>query len=489
MFGHFLWISALAILLYTLTGNKYHRACEAVESAISNGSRVYYPGDPLYKKGNYHYFLSNVENPACVAEPGTPEDVGKILNVIGVTKTPFAVKSGGHGVNPGSSSTKGILIYTGRFSQVTYDAASGTAVIGSGLTWDNVYERLRDHNVTVIGGRVSGVGVGGLVLGGGYSYKTNQYGLSIDSTVGFNLVLPNGMVTYVTKSTHPDLFFGLKGGFNNFGIVTDFTMKTYPQAEVWGGLMVYSSVEFDKVRAAITDFSVYCRDPKAAIVPSYFSSAGYQGIAHVMFYDGPTAPPSSFDNFTNIPFVASDVKTRSYSDFVSAFPTDSTAGLRGSWQMLAVSYFSEALLKAIEDELRHWDTKLSPKDTKATFYYFMEPFLPDYLSHANSPSAFPAPAARQLDMAPNPLVVYFGWGNALNDDEFVAAVEESTNRLSLIAKAEGLLADNPPTLYGNYVNSKTPLVDIYGDNLPHLRTLKAKVDPTNVMGLAGGFKI
>lgn len=50
----------------------------------------------------------------------------------------------------------------------------------------------------------------------GYSYKTNQYGLSIDSIVGFNLVLPNGTVTYVTQSTYPDLFFGLKGGFNNF---------------------------------------------------------------------------------------------------------------------------------------------------------------------------------------------------------------------------------------------------------------------------------
>jgi len=50
----------------------------------------------------------------------------------------------------------------------------------------------------------------------GYSYKTNQYGLAVDTIVGYNLVLPNGTVAYVTESTHPDLFFGLKGGFNNF---------------------------------------------------------------------------------------------------------------------------------------------------------------------------------------------------------------------------------------------------------------------------------
>ena len=67
------------------------------------------------------------------------------------------VKSGGHTFNPGFSSTKGIQIYTGRFSQVTYDPASGTAVIGSGLIWDTVYERLQDHDAIVLGGRVTGV--------------------------------------------------------------------------------------------------------------------------------------------------------------------------------------------------------------------------------------------------------------------------------------------------------------------------------------------
>jgi len=65
--------------------------------------------------------------------------------------------SGGHATNPGFSSTKGIHIYTGKFSQVTYDPVSGTAVIGTGLTWDSVYQQLQDHRVSVLGGRVNGV--------------------------------------------------------------------------------------------------------------------------------------------------------------------------------------------------------------------------------------------------------------------------------------------------------------------------------------------
>jgi len=67
------------------------------------------------------------------------------------------VKSGGHGY-PGFSSTKGILIYTRNFSQVTYDAVAGTVVVGTGLIWDAVYERLEEHKVVVLGGRATGVG-------------------------------------------------------------------------------------------------------------------------------------------------------------------------------------------------------------------------------------------------------------------------------------------------------------------------------------------
>jgi len=120
--------------------------------------------------------------------------------------------------------------------------------------------------------------------------------------------------------------------------------------------------------------------------------------------------------------------------------------------------------------------------------YVPQPFLQSYISHANSPSAFPPPGARQPGKAPCPLVVWCAWENPLYDNEFLAALEESVNRLSVVAEAEGLLIDDPSALYGNYVTGKTPLVDIYGENLPRLRAIQDQIDPNNVMGLSGGFK-
>ena len=97
-----------------------------------------------------------------------------------------------------------------RFNEITYDARSETVQVGAGLVWDDVYSALEPHNVSVVGGRVSGIGVAGFTLGGGYSWFTNQRGLVIDNVVAFELVTPLGDVLEVNAELQPDLFFALK---------------------------------------------------------------------------------------------------------------------------------------------------------------------------------------------------------------------------------------------------------------------------------------
>jgi len=89
------------------------------------------------------------------------------LQILGKSRTPFAVKSGGHATNRGFSSTRGVQMSLARFNTFTVNTEAHSVELGPSLVWDDVYERLDPYGVTVIGGRAAGVGVGGLILGGG----------------------------------------------------------------------------------------------------------------------------------------------------------------------------------------------------------------------------------------------------------------------------------------------------------------------------------
>jgi FAD/FMN-containing dehydrogenase len=107
--------------------------------------------------------------------------------IIRQRRVPFAVKGGGHTTNPKFSSTRGILIAMRRFSKITYYSENQTVDLGAGLVWGDVYRTLESYNVTVNGGRVGGPGVSGLTLGGGYGWKSNQYGLTMESVIEYEV--------------------------------------------------------------------------------------------------------------------------------------------------------------------------------------------------------------------------------------------------------------------------------------------------------------
>ena len=97
-----------------------------------------------------------------------------------------------------------------RFTNINVNKEENTVTIGVGNTWDTVYEQLSPLGLTITGGRIPGVGVGGLSLGGGYSWITNEYGLVIDNILSHELILPNGTKVSTSNSSNPDLFFALK---------------------------------------------------------------------------------------------------------------------------------------------------------------------------------------------------------------------------------------------------------------------------------------
>ncbi|CAF3641994.1 unnamed protein product [Rotaria sp. Silwood1] len=214
-----------------------------------------------------------------------------------------------------------------RFDRVTYHPNNQTVDVGPGLVWDDVYRALAPYNITVIGGRFSGVGVAGLILGGGYSWKSNQYGLSIDNVFEYELVTPNGTIVYVNNNSYPDIFFGLKGGYNNFGIVTKFNLRAVPQNQVYGGCLYYTWFKIDRVLKAITNFQARNTDPKAQILSILAIKDGILGMDLVVFYDAPVAPEGIFKEFTDLQPIGS-LHSRSLLSIVQCTPGFLTDNLR-----------------------------------------------------------------------------------------------------------------------------------------------------------------
>ncbi|KAI0058448.1 FAD-binding domain-containing protein [Artomyces pyxidatus] len=443
------------------SSNRWHSASTSYESDIS------------------HWAVSSSAISTCSVEPGTAADVGIILRALASSRTPFAVKGGGHTTNPGFSSTAGVEIAMTRFSQISVDAAAQTVSVGAGLTWDQVYAALDPMGVNVVGGRVPGVGVAGVTLGGGYSWKSNQHGLAIDNIEAYELVLPNGTFFTVTE-TQEDLWFGLRGGFNNFGIVTTFTFKSYPQTAVWAGTLVVSIDNLDDFNTALANYGAQA-DEKAAVIAGILQNSSI--ITAMMVYDSPSPPTGLFDELIAIPTIGGVAKTTTLSGFVSSLTSAvGSGGSRALYSCAPVLRYTPALLAAIANETAALAQQLGALDPTVTVVTVAEPFQEGLFSHG-APSAYPPDRARAL-LPTNP---YITWKNASLDSVMHDALWGLTQRILAAASAEGQDVTGA-ALYPNYAPYDTPLENLYGANLPRLRALREKYDPADVMGLAGGFK-
>ncbi|KAI0260040.1 FAD dependent oxidoreductase [Gloeopeniophorella convolvens] len=469
--------------------SEFESTCNAIAAAVSSSSQVFFSGSPQYASDNSHMFISSSAASACSVEPGSVEDVSTILGILGSTRTPFAVKGGGHATNPGFSSTTGVEVAMTRFNDISVNAAAGTVDVGSGLIWDDVYNALNSTGFNVVGGRVPTVGVAGVTLGGGYSFLSSQYGLAVDNVEAFELVFPNGTATSVT-SENADLWFGLRGGFNNFGIVTKFTLNLHPQGQIWGGVLAFSPDQLAVVNSAIVEYQQQ-EDTKAAAAGSisYSPEGASLFILHqivpavILFYDGPTPPAGVFDEFLAIPTNQSDVSTRSFVDFFNSLSFSNVPpSTRSVYFGIPFTQYSPAVLSALANQAQTLGDNLSALDGTLSLSIAIEPFDSGLFSHGSA-SAYPPDRSHVL----LPTSVSLGYTNASLDDAMAKALREFTDTVQAAAVADGQnVSDAAP--YVNYALFDTPLETMYGAGLPRLHSIKNSVDPQNVMGLAGGWK-
>ena len=177
--------------------------------------------------------------PALIARCVTVADVQAALAYARAQGLPVAVRGGGHSASGLSASEGGVVIDLLQMNQVEVDPESRIARAGGGATWGQFDAATAAHGLATTGGAISTTGIGGLTLGGGIGWLMRKHGLACDNLVAAEVVTANGQVLTASADENPELFWALRGGGGNFGIVTTFTFQLHPLNEVTGGMLVH----------------------------------------------------------------------------------------------------------------------------------------------------------------------------------------------------------------------------------------------------------
>jgi FAD/FMN-containing dehydrogenase len=186
------------------------------------------PGDGGYDPCRQVFNGMHDKRPALIARCQSAADVVAAVGFARDQGLEIAVRSGGHSVAGLSVCEGGILIDLAGLKQITVDPEARTARAGGGVLWGEFDAATQAHGLHTPGGRVTTTGVGGFTTGGGYGWTSSKYGLTCDNLLSAQVVLADGRVVTASDREESDLFWGIRGGGGNFGIVTEFEYRLHP---------------------------------------------------------------------------------------------------------------------------------------------------------------------------------------------------------------------------------------------------------------------
>ncbi|KAH8196501.1 hypothetical protein TruAng_009331 [Truncatella angustata] len=247
--------------------------------------------------------------PECIFLPNDKDQVAHAVSTFASCGAQFAMRGGGHMNFPGSNNIDGgVLLALSNLNTVKVSQDNSTVEVGPGNRWVDVYEALSPHGLYTVGGRLKTIGVAGLELIGGFHYFNNKYGMAMDNVVSYDVVLGNGTQVVANSTSNPDLFWALKGGANNFGVVTKFTLKTYPIPLVSTTAQIHNESAVPDFIAATTAFARH-DDPDiaagAVINISLNFTTGALTTLLLGVQESTESPPSKFADFSDIPAISS----------------------------------------------------------------------------------------------------------------------------------------------------------------------------------------
>ncbi|KAJ8508275.1 hypothetical protein ONZ45_g9434 [Pleurotus djamor] len=468
-----------------------NQCCLGLQGVLSP-AQIAYPTAALYaaQQSTYYSGEQAAQQPSCRVMPNDANDVSAIIQFATQNGCQFAVRSGGHMNWEGSSNIgpQGFTIDLENLTDIQLLNNSTTVTIQPGLRWSDVYGFLQPYHLHTTGGRSSGVGVGGFLIGGGVSFLSLEHGFGSDTIIDYEVVLSNGSIVHANENERSDLYWALKGGSTNYGIVTKFELPTFELDQMWGGSLYFNASIGLELFEYLVDFTARLAiDPKGLSAFSFaWNPASEDYIVWTPnAYLKPVAYPPLFAGLQDFPTLDDTMRITNLVSVTDEINVSSPGGSRTQW--IAAVFDANAQFP--------WDTFLYGKALFADDV--QRPGVTWALTVQPINTGMMAASARRggnpfgLSVADGDqflLLVSTFWTDPADDVILKAKTQQFEAWIRATAGQRGILNR---FIYMNYALNTQPVLESFGQvNYDRMKEIKDKYDPGNLLKLwKGGWKL
>ena len=309
--------------------------------------QVLEPGDANYDAARAVWNGMVNRRPGCIVRPAGVADVVACVNYARTRGFPLAIRGGGHNAAGLGTCDAGLVIDLSSMRAVTVDPARRTAKAGGGATWGDFDRATAEHGLATTGGAVSTTGIAGLTLGGGLGWLMRSYGMACDNLVSAEVVTADGRVRTASARENPDLFWGLRGGGGNFGVVTSFEYRLHPVSTVLGGMLLYPLARARELLRIYRDVSSAAPDELTVFAGLLYTPDGIPMVAMVICHVGAADKGAQLIRpFRDAGPVAGEVGPMPYTALQTMLDAGFPAGLQVHWRSEFVKAIPDALIEA-----------------------------------------------------------------------------------------------------------------------------------------------
>ena len=465
-------MSADAIEIAGLDGSRVAVSAEDLEALAGRvGGALLRPGDEGWDAAILIWNGMAATIPAAVLQPGSAAGVAEAVRFAADRGLLMSIKGGGHNIAGTSIAADGLTLDMSRLRQVEVDVAGRRAHVGAGCLIQDVDTATQAHGLAAVLGFVSLTGVAGLTLGGGFGYLTRRFGWTVDNLDEVEIVTADGQIRTASTGENAELFWALRGGGGNFGVVTRFTFRLHEVGpQVTGGLILWDGARAAEVLAAYRDLTEAAPRELTAVLTIRL------------------APPA--------PFVPEEWHGRPVVGMVVCY-----SGADAATDLAPIRALDEPIVDLItEKPYVAQQSMLDATQPKGVNYYWKSEFVPELSSGFQERLC----AAALKVTSPMSQSILFHLAGALNERPSDDGAMGNRDAAYVTAFAgswppadprgpehvawvrESWETVRPFCTGGNYVNFQTADDDTdrtasaYGDNFQRLQRVKADVDPGNL---------